>query len=140
MKKSLLLLILVLILAGCNKSKKIVIDVNEESEKVKIELNTNGGIDMEQKEQIIVFKKDKKEIATSEFSSEMYCDAIFEQIATLDNVLVIEETKDSIFYEYDKNEYVYYTRIKDAKSCLTIHSPSKESVKEIRENISLTVE
>ena len=141
MKKYLLLLMLVLVLTGCSKSKSIVIEVKEEEiEKVKIELNTKDGLDMEQKEDIVVFKKDKKEIATSEFSSKMYCDAILEQVATLDSVLVLEEEKDSIFYEYDKTSYIYYTRIKDANSCLTIQSASKESVEEIRENLTLTVE
>ena len=84
MKKSLLLVAVVLLLAGCTTSKSLTLKVTtEKQEDIKVKLNTTDGLDMKQDGNELIFSKDDKEVASSNFQTKANCDAIFEQIATI---------------------------------------------------------
>lgn len=141
MKKSLLLVAVVLLLAGCTTSKSLTLKVStEKEEEIKVKLNTTDGLDMKQDGNELIYSKDDKEVALSNFQHKANCDAIFEQIATIDTVEVIDEKDDLVFYFYD-GEYIHLSRIEKGNACFAIKSTESEDiVKEIYENVTVTVE
>lgn len=141
MKKSLLLVAVVLLLAGCTTSKSLTLKVTtEKQEDIKVKLNTTDGLDMKQDGNELIFSKDDKEVASSNFQTKANCDAIFEQIATITTVEVFEENDDIVFYFYE-GEYIHLSRIEDGNACFALKSSESEKlVEEIYENLTITVE